>query len=128
MTENPPIQIYPNEIRNRIVFKVKTGYKLKLLSPETRKLLGSTEKDVDKGKDGEDVAEQESVELVLMHCNLANNSYQKASKVLFTILPNKQFGQLIIISPHLLIILKTTSGEFQSIGLWFTDQNNSLFK
>ena len=128
MTENPPIQIYPNEIRNRIVFKVKTGYKLKLLSPETGKLLGSTEKDVDKGKDGEDVAEQESVELVLMHCNLANNSYQKSSKVLFTILPNKQFGQLIIISPHLLIILKTTSGEFQSIGLWFTDQNNSPFK
>ena len=125
MTENPPIQIYPNEIKNRIVFKVKTGYKLKLLSPETTRLLGSTEKDVDKGKDVEDVPKLESVELVLMHCNLANNSYQKASKVLFTILPNKQFGQLIIISPHLLVILKTTSGEFQSIRLWFTDQNNS---
>ena len=97
MTENPPIQIYPNEIKNRIVFKVKTGYKLKLLSPETTRLLGSTEKDVDKGKDVEDVPKLESVELVLMHCNLANNSYQKASKVLFTILSNKQFGQLIII-------------------------------
>ena len=30
-TENPPVQVYPNKIRNRIVFKVKAGYKLKLL-------------------------------------------------------------------------------------------------
>ena len=47
LTENPPIQIHPNEIKNRIVFKVKAGYKLELLSPETMKLLGSTKKDVD---------------------------------------------------------------------------------
>ena len=44
LTENPPVQIYPNKIRNRIVFKIKTEYKLKLLSPETIKLLGSTKK------------------------------------------------------------------------------------
>ena len=44
LAENPPVQIYPNKIKNRIVFKVKTGYKLELLSPETRKLLGSTKK------------------------------------------------------------------------------------
>ena len=47
LTENPPIQIYPNKIKNRIVFKIKTGYKLELLTPETMKLLGSTKKDVD---------------------------------------------------------------------------------
>ena len=50
LTENPPIQIYPNKIKNRIVFKIKTGYKLKLLTPETMKLLGSTKKDVDSDK------------------------------------------------------------------------------
>ena len=61
LAENPPIQIYPNKIKNRIVFKVKTGYKLELLSPETMKLLGSTKKDVDKDKDGEDVPKLESV-------------------------------------------------------------------
>ena len=44
LTENPPVQIYPNKIRNRFVFKIKTEYKLKLLSPETIKLLGSTQK------------------------------------------------------------------------------------
>ena len=53
MTENPPVQIYPNKIKNRIVFKIKSGYKLELLTPETIKLLGSTKKDVDKHKDGE---------------------------------------------------------------------------
>ena len=53
LTENPPVQIYPNKIKNRIVFKIKTGYKLELLTPETMKLLGSTKKDVDKDKDGE---------------------------------------------------------------------------
>ena len=44
LTENSSIQIYPNKIKNRIIFKVKTSYKLELLSPETMKLLGSTKK------------------------------------------------------------------------------------
>ena len=76
------------------------------------KLLGSTKKDADKDKDGEDVPKLESVECVLMQCNLINNSYQQASKVLFTFLPNKQFGQLITISPDLSTMLKTTNAEF----------------
>ena len=85
MTENPLVQIYPNKIKNRIVFKVKTGYKLELLSPETMKLLGNTKKDVDKDKDGEDVPKLEFVEVALVHCNLINNNYHQASKVLFTL-------------------------------------------
>ena len=51
LAENPPVQIYPNKIKNRIVFNIKTGYKLKLSSSETMKLLGSTKKDVDQDKD-----------------------------------------------------------------------------
>ena len=92
--------MYPNKIKNRIVFKVKTGYNLELLSPKTLKLLGRTKKDVDNDKYGENVPKLESVEVVFVHCNLVNNSYQQASKVLFTFLPNKQFGQLITISSH----------------------------
>ena len=88
------------------------------------KLLGSTKKDVDKDKNGEDVPKLKSVEVVLVHCNLVNNSYQQASKVLFTFVPNKQFRQLITISPHSLTMLKTTNKGFQSIQVWFTDQNN----
>ena len=112
LAENPPIQIYPNKIKNRIVFKIKTGFKLELLSSETMKLLGSTKKDVDKDKDGENVTKLESVEVISVHCNLVNNIYQQASKVLFTFVPNKQFGQLITISPHSLMMLKTTNAEF----------------
>ena len=69
LTENHPVQIYPNKIKNRIVFKMKARYKLELLSPETMKLLGSTKKDVHQDKDGEDVSKSESVEVVLVHCN-----------------------------------------------------------
>ena len=100
LTENLPIEIYPNKTKSRIGFKVKTGYKLELLSSETMKLLGSTKKDVDQDKDGEDVPKLESAALVLVHCNLVNNNYQQALKVLFTFVRNKQFGQLINIAPH----------------------------
>ena len=40
LTDNPPIKIYSNKIKNRIVFKIKTGYKLELLTPQTMKLPG----------------------------------------------------------------------------------------
>ena len=124
LTENQPIQIYPNKIKNRIIFIVKTGYKLELLSTETLKLLGSTKKDVDKDKIREDVAKLEYAEVLLVQCNLVNNSYQPVSKVLFTFVPNKRFGQLITISPHSLTMIKTTNSEFSFIKVWFTDQNN----
>ena len=118
LTENPPVQIYPNKIKNRIVFKIKTGYKLELLTPETMKLLGSTKKDVDKDKNGENVPKLESVEVVLVHCNLVKNDYQHTSKVLFTFVPNKEFGQLINISPHSLTIMNTVNTEFSSVEVW----------
>ena len=91
LTENPSIQI---------IFKIKTGYKLELLTPETMKLLGSTKKQIDKDKNGENVPRLESVEVVLIHCNLVKNDYQHTSKVLFTFVPDKKFGQLINTSPH----------------------------
>ena len=105
LAKNPPVQIYPNKLKNRTVFKIKTGYKLELLTPETMKLLGSTKKDVDKDKDGEIVPKLESVEVVLMHCNLVKNDYQHTSKVFFGFVSNKQFGQLINISPHSLAMI-----------------------
>ena len=78
LAENPPIKIYPNKIKNRIVFNIKTGYNLELLSSETLKLFGSTKKDVDQDKDG-DVSKLESVEVVLVHWNLVKNNYQNGS-------------------------------------------------
>ena len=124
LADNPPIQIYTNKIKNRFMFKIKTAYKLELLSKETMRLLGSTEQDIAKDENGETVPKVETVDVALMHRNVFNNNYQQASKVLFTFVPDKQFGQLITISPHSLTMLKTTNGEFLFIELWFTDQNN----
>ena len=101
--ENAPILIYANTINNRIVFKIKTGYKLELLSKEIMKLLGSTKDIIDSDKNSENVPRLENIEVVLVHCNLVNNSYQQHSRVLFTFVPNKQYGQLISISSHSLI-------------------------
>ena len=122
MTGNPPIQIYPNKIKNRIVFKIKTGCKLELLTPETMILLGNGKKDVGKGKHSENVPKLESVKVVLVHCNLVKNNYQHTSKVLLTFVPNKQFGQLSNISPHSLKIMNTINTEISSVEVWFLDQ------
>ena len=100
LTENLTIEICPNKIKNRIIFKMKTGYKLELLTHEIMRLLGSTKKYVDADKNGEIVPKLESVELVLVHCNLVKNSYQHASKVLFSFVPDKQLGQLINIKQN----------------------------
>ena len=77
--------MFVNRIQNRIVFMIKTGYILELLSPETMKLLGNTKKDADQNKNGENVPKLEFVDVVLVNCNLVNNDYQQASKVLFTL-------------------------------------------
>ena len=126
--KNAPILIYANTINNGIVFKIKTGYKLELLSKETVKLLGSTKDIIDIDKNSENVPRLENVEVVLVHCNLVNNSYQQHSRVLFTFVPTKQYGQLISISPHSLVFLKTINMEFSEIEVWFTDQNNKALE
>ena len=71
------------------------------------------------------VSKLESVDLVLVHSNLVNNSYQQASKVLFSFVSNKKYGQLIAVLPHSLIMLKTVNTEFLFIEIWFTDQDNT---
>ena len=93
--DNPSIRIYIYKTENRITFKIKSGYYLELLTPETMKLLGSTVSKINKDKNGENVPHLEVVELVLIHCNLVNNDYQQDSRILFTFVPNKSFGSLL---------------------------------
>ena len=123
LTKNSPVQIYPNKIKNRIVFKIKTVYKLEFLTPGTMRLLGSTKNDVDKDKDGENVPKSE---FVLDHENLIKNDYQHTSKVLFTFVPNKQFVPLINISTDSLIMMNTVNTEFSFAEVWLTDQVGKL--
>ena len=99
---NPSVRIYVNIIENRIIFKIKTEYSSVLLTPETIKLLGSTENKITKDKNGENVPHLEITEVVLVHCNIVNNDYQQDSKVLYTFVPNKPFGSLLKIFPKII--------------------------
>ena len=74
--DKPSVQIYVNEIENRVKFKIKSGYRLELLTPETMKLLESTKNKITKDKNGENVPHLEITEVVLAHCDIVNNDYQ----------------------------------------------------
>ena len=128
LTDNPSIKIYSNKIKNRIVFKIKNGYKLELLTPETMKLLGSTKKVVDKDKNGENVPKLESAEVVFVHCNLVKNDYQHTSKLLFSFASNKTFGQLRNVAPHVFTMMSTINTEFSSVEVRFTDQSSKALE
>ena len=86
------------------------------------KLLGIGIKKVDKNKDEENITKLESLKVVLVHCDFVKNDYKHTSKVLFTFVPNKQFGQLINISPHSLTMMNTVNTEFSSVEICLTDQ------
>ena len=92
------------------------------------KLLRSTKDSIDADKNGENVPRLENIEVVLVHFNLVNNSYQQARRVLFTFVPTKQYGQIISISPHSLVFLKTMNTHFSEIEIRFTDQNNNALE
>ena len=119
--DNPLIRIYINKIENRITIKIKTGDYLELLTPGTMKLLGSTENEITKDKNGENVQHLEITEVVLVHCNIVTNDYQQYSRVLYTFASSKPFGSLLEISPRNHTYLKTFNLEFQAIEVSFTD-------
>ena len=94
-------------------------YSLELLTSETMKLLGSTENKITKDKNGENVPHLEITQVVLVHCDIANNDSQQDSRVLYTFVPNKPFGSLLEISPTNQIFLKTFNSEYDEIEVWF---------
>ena len=118
------VKIYVNKIENRVIFKIKNGYRQELLTKQTIKLLGSTKNKTTKDKNGENIPHLEITEIVLVHCNMVNNNYQQDSRVLYTFVPNKSFGSLLDISPSNHIFLKTFNSEYDEIIVWFTDQNS----
>ena len=79
------------------------------------KLLGSTENKIIKDKNGENFPHLEITEVVLVHCNIADNDYQQNSSVLYIFVPNKPFGSLLEISPANHILLKTFNSEYDEI-------------
>ena len=83
------------------------------------KLLGSTKTNITKDENGENVPYLEIIEVILIHCNVVNNSNQQNSRVLYTFVTIKSFGQLLDISPKNFIFLKPFDSEFSYI-----DQNS----
>ena len=63
-----------------------------------------------------------------MHCNIVDKDYQQDSRVLYTFVLNKSFGQLLDILPKNFIFFKNLDVEFSYIELWFTDQNFKLLE
>ena len=110
--DNPSNRMYINRTQNRITFKIKNEHYFELLTPETMKLLGSTESKITKDKNGENLPHLGVVELVLVHCNLVNNDYQQDSRILYTFSPTNQ------------AFLKTFNSEFHEVKIWFTDQTS----
>ena len=88
------------------------------------KLIGSTENKITKDTTGENLLYIEITEVVLAHCNIFNNDYQQDSKALYTFTSNKLFYNLLEIAPTNFISLKTFKSEFQTVWVWFTDQNS----
>ena len=76
--------IHVNKIENRITFKIKAGYYLQRLRPETTKLLGRTKSKITKDENDENSAHLEITDVVLVHCNIVNNDYQHDSRFLYT--------------------------------------------
>ena len=91
-------------------------------------VLGSTKRKISKNENGENMPYLEFTEVVVIHCNFVNNSYQQNSRVLYTFVPNKSFGQLLDISPKDFIFLKAFESEFSYIEVLFTDQYSELLE
>ena len=108
-------------MENSITLKVKTGLYLELLTPEAMTLLGSTESKITKDQNGKNVPYLEITEVVLIHCNVLDNRNQQNSRVLYSFVPNKSFGQLLDVSPKNFIFL--IDSEFSYFEVWFTNQN-----
>ena len=82
VTNSIPIRIYANKLENTITFKIKRGHYFKLLRTETMKILGRSKSKIIKDKNGKNVLHLEIIEVVLVHCNVVNNDYQRGSGVL----------------------------------------------
>ena len=110
--DNRSISICVNEIENRIIFKIKTGCYLGILTPEMMKLLGINKNEITNDEINENVPHIGITEVVLVYCNVATNDYQQDSGVLYAFIANSSFRQLLDICPKNFIFLKLLIQSF----------------
>ena len=106
------MEIYLNEIGNRTTIIIKTGYYVELLTPETKRLLGSIKSKITKNENDKIVPHLKITEVVLIHGHIINNDHQQDWRVLNTSDPNKSFRPLLDISPKIFVLLPTFNLEF----------------
>ena len=123
LTTIPPIHVCIDRINNRLVFKMKNGYKLELQTPETMKLLQAFAK-INREKYEAKVSSLERVEVVLAQCNLVDNQYQQKFEVLYPFTPNNSYAYLLNAEPRNLVFLKTYNTVLDEIIITFMDQNS----
>ena len=121
-TEQSPILIYANRILNRVSFRIKTDYKVELLTNETMRLLGDGPI-IATTKNGENVPRLEIVRNVLVFYNLVENAYLQDSKLLFSFVFNSRFRSFLSITPQVLKYCDTVDSIFDYIEISFKDQN-----
>ena len=121
-TEQSPILIYANRILNRVSFRIKTDYKVELLTNETMRLLGDGPI-IATTKNGVNVPRLEIVRNVLVFYNLVENAYLQDSKLLFSFVFNSRFRSFLSITPQVLKYCDTVDSIFDYIEISFKDQN-----
>ena len=92
------------------------------------KLLKNSKNKMTKNKNKENVPHLENTEVVLIHCNIVHNNYQRNSRALYKFVSTKSFGQLLDISPKNFMFLKIFDSEFSYIEIKFTGQNSKLLE
>ena len=124
-TDDAPVKAYLNKIGKSITSKIKAGYYLKVLAPETMKSFKTTKSKITKNKNsGNDPHFEITQVIVIVHYNIDANESQQDLRVMRTFVPKKLFGQLLDISPTNFILLKTFNSEFSYIEVGLTDQNS----
>ena len=130
MTDNSSIRIYKNKIGNRVTFTIKTGHYFELLTFGTMKLHGGTKIKIN-NENIENVPHLQITNIVLVHCDIViiiDNDYQHDSRVLYTLVPNKSFRQVLFVSLKIFGIFKKFNCEFSFIEVWFTYLNSKLLE
>ena len=130
LTTIPHVHIYISRINNRLVLKIKDGYKLELQMPKTIKLFCSTKKLTNKTKNGENVLSLEVVEVVLVHRNLVNNQYQQKSEVLYLFTSNKFYVYFLNVKPNHCLLANSNGKLFKlsNATIFYKTQNKKTFK
>ena len=116
VTDNPSVMTYVNKVKNRIIFKIKTGYYLELLTPGTLKLLGSIKSKITKYENGESGPHLEITGVILVHCNIVNNNFESC---IHLFLINHLVNYKIFHQKNM--FWKTFNSHFSYVEVWFTD-------